>query len=191
MFEWIRSIAAFLILCGLFLQLLPDGSYRKYLRFFSGLVLMILVCRPLLRLRDLEELLDSRVEMFSLEQSRTELKEEISLAEGAYQEQLSEEYSALIREQVADIARSEGYQLLECQASFELDPESEDFGQVRSLRVVLAPAEAEAAAIQIEPVQIDGEAVSGAEEDLLSPIRRELLRLYELPEDALVITLRE
>ena len=43
---WIRSILCFLCFFQVFLQLTPKESYRKYLKFFGNLILVLLLLRP-------------------------------------------------------------------------------------------------------------------------------------------------
>lgn len=189
LFDWIRGIAAFLVLTGIFLQLVPEGSYRKYLRFFAGLILMILICRPLLQAGKLEEWFLRQVDQAALEQNRAELEADLLRAEGDRQERLESKYQELIREQVVDIAGPKGYQVLECRALLQLDAEAGDFGQVKKLEVCLLPAAA-AAEILVEPIKIGGESPETGEHEV-TEIRQELLQLYGLEEDGLTLQVRE
>lgn len=46
--EWIQNIAVYLIISAAILHAVPENGYRKYIRFFSGLVLILLLADPLL-----------------------------------------------------------------------------------------------------------------------------------------------
>lgn len=46
-YGWIRNIACFLCFMNVFLQVLPGEGYRKYVRFFGSLLLVVLVMAPL------------------------------------------------------------------------------------------------------------------------------------------------
>ena len=48
--EWIRDIAVFLIVSAAVLHAVPGKDYRKYIRFFTGLILIILLAEPVLEL---------------------------------------------------------------------------------------------------------------------------------------------
>ena len=65
------------ILVSAILQALPQESYQKYIRFFSGLVLIILLMTPLLRLTDMEDSFRSRVQEQNMEQESASFLEEI------------------------------------------------------------------------------------------------------------------
>ena len=68
LYQWLQDLAVYLILVSAILQALPQESYQKYIRFFSGLVLIILLMTPLLRLTDMEDSFRSRVQEQNMEQ---------------------------------------------------------------------------------------------------------------------------
>ena len=50
LYEWLRNISYYLILVTAVTYVLPSGSYRKYIRFFTGLVLIFMLMTPVLNL---------------------------------------------------------------------------------------------------------------------------------------------
>lgn len=48
-YEWIQNIAFFLVLVTAVIQIIPDNSYRKYIRFFMGLLLILMLSGPILK----------------------------------------------------------------------------------------------------------------------------------------------
>lgn len=64
LYEWIKNIAYFTILATTVIQILPDSDYRRYVRFFLGLILVILLAAPVMRLfkegEGMGEIFDSR-----------------------------------------------------------------------------------------------------------------------------------
>lgn len=47
LYSWVKGVVIYLILASLFISLSPSGHYKKYISFFSGLVMIILVMQPL------------------------------------------------------------------------------------------------------------------------------------------------
>ena len=47
-YRWMQNLAVYMILVTAFLQALPDNRYRKYVRFFCGLLLVVLLTEPVL-----------------------------------------------------------------------------------------------------------------------------------------------
>ena len=77
LYQWLQDLAVYLILVSAILPALPQESYQKYIRFFSGLVLIILLMTPLLRLTDMEDSFRSRVQEQNMEQESASFLEEI------------------------------------------------------------------------------------------------------------------
>lgn len=48
-YEWVKDLSFYLVLVTALLQMLPDSDYRKYIRFFTGLVLIALLLTPILK----------------------------------------------------------------------------------------------------------------------------------------------
>ena len=55
LYEWLKDISYYLILVTSVLYVLPSNSYRKYIRFFTGLVLILLLLNPILSLFGMKE----------------------------------------------------------------------------------------------------------------------------------------
>lgn len=49
-YEWMKNIAFYLVVMTAVLEVLPGNGYQKYIRFFTGLVLILLVITPLLQM---------------------------------------------------------------------------------------------------------------------------------------------
>lgn len=54
LYEWIQNLAFYLVIITAVVQILPGKSYRKYIQFFSGMVMILLMLTPLLRLTGME-----------------------------------------------------------------------------------------------------------------------------------------
>ncbi len=48
-YEWIQNITFYLVLVTAVLHVVPNQSYRKYIRFFTGLVLILMIMGPILK----------------------------------------------------------------------------------------------------------------------------------------------
>lgn len=54
-YQWIRNLAFYLVLATAVLQVIPGSDYKKYIRFFTGLVLVIMMMTPVLKLFGMED----------------------------------------------------------------------------------------------------------------------------------------
>jgi len=75
LYEWMQNIAFYLILITAAIQILPDNSYKKYIRFFTGLILVVLLISPVLKLFDIEEAFENIYNKAEYEQQRGEIEQ--------------------------------------------------------------------------------------------------------------------
>ncbi|XCP83923.1 stage III sporulation protein AF [Roseburia hominis] len=47
LYEWLQNLAFYMILVTAIMHVIPSGGYEKYIRFFCGLILVILLAAPL------------------------------------------------------------------------------------------------------------------------------------------------
>lgn len=92
LYGWIRDIAYYTLLMVVVLHVLPDQNQKKYLQFFMGVVLIILVMTPFLTATGLDKRLN---ETYTRQTYDRELQ-----AFMQDQEQLEAEYETYVREQL-------------------------------------------------------------------------------------------
>lgn len=52
--RWLENLAFYMILMTAVLQALPDNSYQKYIRFFCGMILVVMLLSPFMKLAGME-----------------------------------------------------------------------------------------------------------------------------------------
>ncbi len=61
---WIQNIAFYMVMVTAVMHMIPNAEYRRYIRFFTGMVLVVMLVAPFLRFLDIgdawENLYDSR-----------------------------------------------------------------------------------------------------------------------------------
>lgn len=120
LFGWIQDIAFYTLLMVVVLHVLPEKSQRKYLQFFMGVVLMILVLSPFLSFLGLERKLD---ETYARQTYDRELQEFLEK-----QEAIEEEYQRHLKEKLYE-ARDEAESLKEEQGEAEQEREGQKEGE--------------------------------------------------------------
>ena len=50
LYDWMQSIAYFMILITILMHVIPNQGYQKYIRFFTGALLVILLLTPVWKL---------------------------------------------------------------------------------------------------------------------------------------------
>ena len=55
--RWVRNLAFYFIFLSVLMNVIPQGEERKYIRFFMGLLLILVLIQPLLTAGQLEQIL--------------------------------------------------------------------------------------------------------------------------------------
>lgn len=72
--DMVRYVAVFYLLEQMVLNLLPGKIYEKYVRFYLGLLLVLLLLQPVFRIFRLTEQMDAEALMYELEQEVEEFR---------------------------------------------------------------------------------------------------------------------
>lgn len=75
-YTWMKNIVFYLVIITAVLEVLPGMAYQKYIRFFTGLVLMMLLLTPFLSLTEAGEIFPDLYHGYEYEQYKRELQEQ-------------------------------------------------------------------------------------------------------------------
>lgn len=89
-FGWIQDIAFYTLLMEVVLHVLPEQEQKKYLQFFMGIVLIILVISPALSAAGLDRQLDESYVRQTYDQELQEFQERQKAIEEEYERRLEE-----------------------------------------------------------------------------------------------------
>ena len=53
-YSWIQYVAGFFVLLSAFMNFLPDNSYKKYVQFYMGLLLILVILSPVFQFTGLQ-----------------------------------------------------------------------------------------------------------------------------------------
>lgn len=110
LFGWVRNIVYFSILMTVVLHVLPEKGQRKYLQFFMGIILILLVASPLLSAFGLENILDETYARQTYDRELQEFSKRQEKIENAYRERAERSVEKIEEEsrQEAQSAKTEG-----------------------------------------------------------------------------------
>ena len=95
-FGWIQDIAFYTLLMEVVLHVLPEQGQKKYLQFFMGIVLIILVVSPMLSAAGLDRQLDETYARQTYDQELQEFQRR--------QQEIEEDYERRLLERVEEAA---------------------------------------------------------------------------------------
>ena len=54
-YEWMENIAFYMVIVVAAMQMVPGDGYKKYIRFFAGMILILMLTGPILKLFGMSE----------------------------------------------------------------------------------------------------------------------------------------
>lgn len=185
------------------MNLMGSSSYKKYIRFFSGIVLIIILISPITKLFNMEERLSYLFEKNNFQIEMKEINQELLLAEEEQKEAIWKGYQKVLQEQIESVFAI--YHLETKEIQLEIEQEEESYGKIKAMRIVCGKKEKQkqesTEQIEIENIEIKGIEVEEKIKDSISQstqeqfhmqeIKKELAKMYQLEEDCIFIKMKE
>ena len=201
--EWVRNIVIFLILNTIIMNLLGNSSYKKYVSIVSGMILLLIVVSPFLKLLRIDEILDYYLNTNIFQSDMSSIQSELRLMENKQKNVVLSGFKDIVRDQVADILQEDGLYLHDMDIVINQDAESKGFGEIESLTIKAGYLEDEG--IPVSFIQIDKIIIADNKKDndydkanmnnLLSPeqiqIKKRLSDFYKMEQDNINISIQE
>jgi stage III sporulation protein AF len=179
-YSWVRNIVVYLILNTIIMNLLGNKSYKKYVSIVSGMVLMLIVISPLMKLMKLDDNLDLNLQFNDLSIETSEFKNDLSRIEEDQRNAIFGEYEAKIRSETEQLLATEGITLKTFHITINQDVDSENFGEIAGMDITAVQQEPEGAQekeqdrLKIDEIEISkitvGDESSEADKELPSPL---------------------
>lgn len=163
-YEWIKNIAFYIILVTVVMNVIPNHNYKKYINLFTGMVMIILVLAPISKLLQINTRLDTNFIKNMYSQELNSLKINSVDASNQSTTQIFDEYKNEIGTQVEKIVNEEGYYMVEADVEMNEDMESEEYGNLESIDLVIATEEQEDAKIEVGKITINQRQIETTEE---------------------------
>ncbi len=120
--EWIKTLIFFSLFVTLIMQLLPGDQYKKYVRFFAGMILIVLAVSPLFRLMNRSDIQHGLLEVLAYEQESSQLQMDFPYMEQQQQEYYQEQLKLSARALMEKQANAQGFWLED--AEILMDPDT-------------------------------------------------------------------
>lgn len=188
--KWICSMALFLMLSGILLELISDTRYYKFARWVAGVIFLTQMLRPFAVTGELEEKFTSVFSSFRYAVSSDRVVEEIYQVNGQTSGRVLETYKETLTAQIAEILKNNGLILSAVKI------EVEDNGKISSLTVLAfyqdkKKEETVIAVPTVAPVSLS----EPVKKETVSPmelyIRETLAEFYQVEENKIVVVIQE
>lgn len=131
-YGWMQNLAFFFIFMTAVLNCIPDGQYRKYVRFFLGLVLLIVLSTPLLKLFSQDELLTRELSRAVLEQEAWDAENMQITVEGLQEKYFWDAYEQELEQQIASLLEGRGIGVRSVEVQIGTGGSGQDGGSQRN-----------------------------------------------------------
>jgi stage III sporulation protein AF len=129
-YGWIKNIVIYMIINNIIMNLLGNKSYKKYVSIISGMILVLIVISPLIKLMKLDENLDYFLEYNDFAIEASNFKNDFSRMEEAQTDAIFYEYEDKIRQQVRELLTEEKVTLKNFDLTIDRNPENKTFGEI-------------------------------------------------------------
>lgn len=137
-YQWVRNLAVYYIVLTALTHIMPNSQYGRYIRYFMGVLLLLILASPLFHLLHLEERMNELFHKKTLEQEFWQPQENEMQAQEYYLQAYEQEVADKIRESLQEIT-GEGCEILEVRVRMELDGDRRLF--VAAVQIWLSGAE--------------------------------------------------
>lgn len=207
-YSLVRNIVVYLILVTIIMNLVGKSSYRKYISIFTGMVLILIIAKPILSLFNLSDTFNHYFNNNIFMVESKDYNDELMAADDAGKQAILSEYQNIVKDQIEMILNR--YKLYPSQVKTLLnsDEASQEYGMVTEITIVAAftredntvkSSDIKVDKIMInQDIRIDGkekkeqsDKESGAYEETKNKIREELSSSFQIEQDQIHITIEE
>jgi len=150
-YSWVRNIVIYLILNTIIMNLLGNSSYKKYVSIVSGMIMLLIVVSPLLKLMHVDDIIDYYLNVNIYQSDVSDFQNELRLMEDKQKDVVIACLKDRIKEQVADILLNYNLYLYDFNVVINQDDNSESnnirkninsksssncFGEIESISIV-------------------------------------------------------
>lgn len=192
--EWIKGIVILFVVLAALLQLVPKVQYKKYIRFFMEMVIVIAVIQPVTGIVSAGADLDEKIECSQFMQEIENMRLDVQKLDFLQQDYRKEEYETAIAQDICGMAEGKAYEIRRIEValsdSYELETVELTLGEAREETGIVSD-------VEISDISI-GEAAHGenlAKQTMLTQGARELtskiMSFYQIEEEQIFICLEE
>lgn len=200
-YTWIKNIVIYMIINTVIMNLLGNKSYKKYVSIVSGMILVLIVISPLVKLLKLQDNLDYflRYNEFALDTS--DFKSNLKQVEEKQSKAVFSEYEDKIKTQVKKQLQKDNLYMKSCEITFDTDTKSNTYGEILGMTITAATEKSEETggdSLAVEKIEIPhittDKQDTEASAKLLSPleinIKKELADFYNLKQGNINISIQ-
>lgn len=173
-FGMVRNVCAFVLLTTVVNNLMQGSAYRKYIRFFVGIVMLILVINPVMSLLSMDINFQDNISKYIEEAGRYEIYEEIKMGEQNAAEDILQEYEKSLDRTLDALIKAHDLYIVDSRWEIESDYSEENFGEITGLEVRVSST----GELDVRDIGIDGDGnvkISAGTDDKKKELKEKLI----------------
>lgn len=173
-FGMVRNVCAFVLLTTVVNNLMQGSVYRKYIRFFVGIVMLILVINPVMSLLSMDINFQDNISKYIEEAGRYEIYEEIKMGEQNAAEDILQEYEKSLDRTLDAVIKAHDLYIVDSRWEIESDYSQENFGEITGLEIRVSSA----GELDVRDIGIDGDGnvkISAGTDDKKKELKEKLI----------------
>lgn len=192
-YQWIKTIIIYLIIITVIQNLLPQGRYVKYLKVFTGLILIVIIIQPITSLVGLDKKLDNNLFESQFKLSQEELMKDYEKFNNQQKNLIVDSMKEQIEAQIKFILEQDEIYV----KSVNVEIEDDDINNLDISRIDIVTTMEEvkkSETIKIDKIIIEKnnstEVKTGEEIVFEKKIRNLLINFYNVPSNNIYITIQ-
>ena len=186
--EWARNIIFFMVFLSVISHLLADASYEKYIRFFAGIVLILITVSPLKGGLDCQEKAGRFFEEFSFFQEKEQAGKALSKADQERMGAFLAEYKKEAEARIQETMQAEGVICSQAEVEIEKDEKMTSPQDEETKMVKEKAGEEVSVKVEIPPVITkEKQERPGTESKQEQQLKRKVAQYYGLEEACIEI----
>lgn len=137
LYDWVKNLAIFMILISLIQNLLPKSNYEKYVRLFTGMLAVLLVLQPFIKILGMQDSIDDLFSLDIYSQEMDAMKENFLQAGSGFEDSLISNYEEQIRKQILLLLKEEGIEKAQIEFYVCMDETDERYGSISRMEIYL------------------------------------------------------
>jgi stage III sporulation protein AF len=153
-YQWIKNIVFYMILVTAVMNVIPNNNYKKYINLFTGMIMIILVITPISKLVGISNRLDTNFIKNIYNQELDNIKVDSYHISQSSSIKVLEKYKEEIGQQIEKIVNEEGYYMVKADVIMNEDSESDNYGCLEGIHVMLSEEDEENQKIAVNKIEI-------------------------------------
>lgn len=189
--SWIKNIVYFFIFTTIIYNVLPNGSYKKYIKLFVGIVMIIFIMYPLGKMANLDEKFTNFYSGQLRSQNLDEIKAQVGIVEDARNAEIINSYTEGMKNEIKKCVEDQNITYIDSEISLNLDTSDEQYGSIERIDIKASRSAKNNSVIIIEKIQI-GEDNNNPSEDIEAiNIKNYLADFYNIPKANIYVNIYE